>query len=298
MNRATALNGLLVIDKPVRMTSRDALNRAWRWLPRGTRIGHTGTLDPLATGVLVLCVGAATRLAEYIQRMEKVYRAGLRLGKRSTTDDGEGTLAAQPVTVPPSKDEVAVALGEFLGTIDQVPPDHSAAKIDGRRAYALARQGREVSLAPRPVMIHAISLLDYDYPRLDLEVRCGKGTYIRSLARDLGERLGCGAYLESLRRTRVGHFRAQDALDLDADRDAALNRLLPLAEAVRDLRTLVLAEEQVARLRTGQGVPLVPDLEEGEDIAVVSPAGTLLAVGRAALAQGLILPTRVFVQVP
>jgi tRNA pseudouridine55 synthase len=298
MNRATALNGLLVIDKPVRMTSRDALNRAWRWLPRGTRIGHTGTLDPLATGVLVMCVGAATRLAEYIQRMEKVYRAGLRLGARSTTDDGEGTLAAHPVTVPPSKDEVAAALGEFLGAIDQVPPDHSAAKIAGRRAYALARQGREVSLAPRPVMIHAISLLDYDYPRLDLEVRCGKGTYIRSLARDLGERLGCGAYLESLRRTRVGHFQAQDALGLDADRDAALNRLLPLTEAVRDLRMLVLAEDQVARLRTGQGVPLVPGLEEGEDVAVVSPTGTLLAVGRAALAQGLILPTRVFVQVP
>jgi tRNA pseudouridine55 synthase len=298
MNRATALNGLLVIDKPVRMTSRDALNRAWRWLPRGTRIGHTGTLDPLATGVLVMCVGAATRLAEYIQRMEKVYRAGLRLGERSTTDDGEGTLVAQPVTVPPSKDDVTAALGEFLGTINQVPPDHSAAKIAGRRAYALARQGREVSLAPRPVMIYAISLLDYDYPRLDLEVRCGKGTYIRSLARDLGERLGCGAYLESLRRTRVGYFQAHDALGLDADRDAALNRLLPLTEAVRDLRMLVLAEDQVARLRTGQGVPLVPGLEEGEDIAIVSPAGTLLAVGRAALAQGLILPTRVFAQAP
>src|SRR5437660_3862801 len=161
MSKATALNGLLVIDKPLRMTSRDAINRAWRWLPRGNRIGHTGTLDPLATGVLVVCVGSATRLAEYVQRMEKVYRATIRLGVRSSTDDGEGELTFLSVTTPPGRAQIAEALAEFLGTIAQVPPNHSAAKIAGRRAYALARQRRTVSLAPRPVAIHAIDLMDY-----------------------------------------------------------------------------------------------------------------------------------------
>src|SRR5438477_10361659 len=150
MSKATALNGLLVIDKPLRMTSRDAINRAWRWLPRGNRIGHAGTLDPLATGVLVVCAGTATRLAEFVQGMEKVYRAGVKLGATSTTDDGEGVLSPVTVGVPPSPDELAEALRGFHGTIDQVPPGHSAAKVAGRRAYSLARQGKVVNLAPRP----------------------------------------------------------------------------------------------------------------------------------------------------
>jgi tRNA pseudouridine55 synthase len=292
MSKATALSGLLVIDKPLRMTSRDAINRAWRWLPRGNRIGHTGTLDPLATGVLVVCVGAATRLAEYVQRMEKVYRAGIRLGVRSSTDDGEGSLTLWSVTTPPGVDQVAEALRAFLGTIDQVPPDHSAAKVTGRRAYALARQGKDVKLAPRPVEVHGITLVGYAYPRLDIEVRCGKGTYIRALARDVGDRLGCGAYLEDLRRERVGHFEMGDALPLDVDRETALDRLLPPAEAVRDLRRLELAQDQVVRLHMGQGVPSPGWLEDGEEIAVVSAAGELLAVGQAA--GGLILPRKVF----
>jgi tRNA pseudouridine55 synthase len=294
MSNKTALSGLLVVDKPLGMTSRDAVNRAWGWLPRGTRIGHTGTLDPLATGVLVLCVGAATRLAEYVQRMEKVYRASVRLGARSTTDDGEGTVSAVPDITPPELERVTRTLQEFLGTIEQVPPDHSAAKVTGRRAYALARQGREMSLAPRPVTVHALSILEYAYPRLDIEVRCGKGTYVRSLARDLGDRLGCGAYLESLRRTRVGHFLADEALSLDADKDSARRRLLPLAQAVRGLRSLTLAEDQAARLQAGQGVPVPPELEEDEEVAVVSSAGALLAVCTADKVRGLLLPKKTF----
>src|SRR5436305_469103 len=131
-NKATAVNGLLVIDKPLHMTSRDAVNRAWRWLPRGTRIGHTGTLDPRASGVLVVCAGLATRLAEYVQRMEKVYRADICLGVRSSTDDGEGTLSAAEGAAVPDRLSVTQALEEFIGTIDQVPPDHSASKVTGR----------------------------------------------------------------------------------------------------------------------------------------------------------------------
>src|ERR1700747_2635610 len=141
------LNGFLVIDKPLGLTSRDALNRAWRWLPRGNRIGHAGTLDPLATGVLVVCAGAATRLAEYVQLMEKAYRAGIRLGVTSTTDDGEGVLAPVAVSAPPTLKDVLDALHAFHGAIDQVPPGHSAAKVEGRRAYSLARQGKAVNLS-------------------------------------------------------------------------------------------------------------------------------------------------------
>jgi tRNA pseudouridine55 synthase len=295
MSKATALSGLLVIDKPLRMTSRDAVNRAWRWLPRGTRIGHTGTLDPLASGVLVVCAGTATRLAEYVQRMEKTYRAGILLGTRSSTDDGEGTLTRIAVAHPPGPAEVEVALQEFVGTKGQVPPGHSAAKLSGRRAYALARQGKPVSLAARPVTVHAIDLLAYDYPNVDIEVRCGKGTYIRSLARDLGERLGCGGYLNSLRRTAVGHFLASDALALDADKQTALARLRPLVEAVRALRTLIVPEDQAARLQTGQGLPWANDYKDGEELAIVSVAGALLAIGQADAADGLIWPRKVFV---
>jgi tRNA pseudouridine55 synthase len=259
MSVATAVNGLLVIDKPLGMTSRDAVNRAWRWLPRGTRIGHTGTLDPLAIGVLVICAGAATRLAEYVQRMEKTYRAGVVLGTRSSTDDGEGVLTSTVVGNPPSREAVEAALQTFVGTIDQVPPGHSAAKVTGRRAYTLARQGKSVGLTARPVTIHAIELLGYDYPNVDIRVRCGKGTYIRSLARDLGERLGCGAYLKSLRRTAVGHFLASDALTLEADKQTALARLRPLVEAVRGLKTLIVSEDEAARLAAGLGLWLRND---------------------------------------
>jgi len=294
MNKATALNGLLVIDKPLRMTSRDAVNRAWGWLPRGTRIGHTGTLDPLATGVLVLCIGAATRLAEYVQRMEKVYRGEIRLGTRSSTDDGEGTLTDNLDSAPPDKEVVASTLNHFIGRIDQIPPDYSAAKVTGRRAYALARQGMEVNLTSKPVMVHAITLLEYAYPRLDVEVRCGKGTYIRALARDLGERLGCGAYLENLRRKRVGTFLSDEALSLDTDRETACSKLLPLYDAVKELPTLLLNEEQGARLQNGLGVPIQPGMRDGEEIAVLSAAGRLLAVGRVMMESGMVLPEKVF----
>ena len=287
--------GLLVVDKPLGLTSRDAINRAWRWLPKGTRIGHTGTLDPLATGVLVVCVGAATRLAEYVQRMEKVYQARVRLGIRSTTDDAEGTLTESMNAAVPALDQLSSALQMFRGKIEQVPPAHSAAKVTGRRAYAMARKGQEVSLAARTIVIHELVVRHYAYPTLDLEIRCGKGTYIRALARDLGETLGCGAYLESLRRVRVGPFRVEDALSLDLDRDAACSRLLPLVEAVRELPALILPEDQVGRVRTGLGVSLPQGLADGDEIALLSAARDLLAVGRVDADRGLILPQKVFV---
>ena len=266
-------DGLLVLDKPGGVTSRDAVDRALRWFPRGTRVGHTGTLDPLATGVLVLCLGAATRLAEYVQRMAKTYRAGVRLGARSDTDDADGAVAPVESAAPPDAATLAACVAGFVGEIEQTPPAYSAAKVAGRRAYDLARRGHDVDLRPRKVSIYGIDVLEYDYPRLELEVRCGKGTYVRSLARDLGDRLGCGALVQTLRRTRVGPFAAEDAVSPGADAAAARARLRPMAEAVAELPRVVLSDEEIRRLCQGR---VVPAAGAGE-AAVFDQAGQLVA---------------------
>jgi tRNA pseudouridine55 synthase len=291
---AGTFHGLLVLDKPGGLTSRAALDRAARWFPRGTRVGHTGTLDPLATGVLVLCVGAATRLAEYVQRMTKVYRAGIRLGARSDTDDADGTLTPVAGAAAPDPATLAEQVRGFVGEIEQVPPAYSAVKLHGRRACDLARRGREVGLTPRRVRIDAIDVLAYAYPDLELEVRCGKGTYIRSLARDLGERLGCGAYLRSLRRTRVGPFAAADGLSLDADEATARSRLLPPAAAVSELPRVTLGAGDLTRLRQGQRIPLpgptLPPEIGATEVAVIDVVGALAAVGAWDPAAGVLRP--------
>jgi tRNA pseudouridine55 synthase len=275
----TSVNGLLVIDKPGGMTSRGVVNRVQSWLPTGTRLGHTGTLDPLATGALVLCLGAATRLAEYVQRMAKTYRAGLLLGVRSDTDDADGIVTAVEDARPADREALERRLQEFVGAIEQVPPAFSAAKVTGRRAYDLARQGQAVTLQPRTVHVYGIDLLAYSYPRLDIEVRCGKGTYIRSLARDLGERLGCGALIETLRRTRVGPFRVEDGVALDAD--TVRESVLPLALAVADLPRASLKPEEISRLRQGQRVPFndcrFP--KESREVALFDEREMLVGVG-------------------
>src|SRR5262245_1008794 len=290
---ASSYHGLLVSDKPGGMTSRAAVDRAQGWFPRGTRIGHTGTLDPLATGVLVLCVGLATRLGEYVQRMEKVYRAGIRLGARSDTDDADGTVTPVDVPTPPDRRRIEEALRVFMGEIDQVPPAYSAAKVTGRRAYALARRGDDVQLTPRKVQVYEIQLLDYDYPVLHVEVRCGKGTYVRSLARDLGERLGCGGLIQTLRRLHVGSFSATDAVSLDADADTARRRLLPLAAAVIELPRITLNASEIGALGRGQSVSITDACASGE-AAAFDAAGQLVAV--VAIEGGKAQPLKVLIQ--
>jgi tRNA pseudouridine55 synthase len=292
MADSTSLHGLLVLDKPAGITSRDAVNRVQRWLPRGTRVGHTGTLDPLATGVLVLCIGNATRLAEYVQRMPKTYRAGMALGARSDTDDADGAITPTPPTAAPSRDQLAEALRSFIGTIEQVPPAFSAAKVTGRRAYSIARAGQSVDLAPRRVTIHGIDLLAYAFPRLEVEVRCGRGTYIRSLARDLGERLGCGGYIESLRRTRVGCFDDATALSLEEGLEVARRSLLPTALALADLPRLVLTITEIVRLRQGQAVQL-GGRAGVDEAALFDERGELVGVGMADGAGRVIRPVKV-----
>lgn len=272
------LHGLLVLDKPSGLTSRQAVDRVQRWFPRGTRLGHTGTLDPLATGVLVLCVGNATRLTEYVQQMTKTYHAGVRLGARSDTDDADGRLEPVADPRPPDVGTLSRCLQQFVGVIDQVPPAYSAVRIAGQRAHQLARRGQDLALQARSVRIYSIELVAYQYPDLRLIVRCGKGTYIRSLARDLGDRLGCGAYLTALRRTQVGSFTVAAAVPLDADAAAARAALLPVAAAVADLPGLTLAAADVRRLRQGQVVLQTSFAGPAGEVAVFDETGGLVGI--------------------
>lgn len=277
------MNGLLVVDKPAGMTSRDAVNRAQRWFPRGTKIGHTGTLDPLATGVLVVCVGAATRLADYVQAMGKSYASRFRLGATSTSDDADGTVADGPAVPPPPREQIDAALSAFVGVVEQVPPAVSALKVGGRRAHDLARQGKEFALSARPVRIDAIRVVGYGWPFLDVEVDCGKGTYIRSIARDLGAALGCGGLVQTLRRTRVGPFTAEQGVRVDAP-PADLGAVLrPMAEAVTGMVRDVLGEDDARRFRQGQVIARPPrpgaPMPDHRPVAVFGPdRATLIGI--------------------
>jgi tRNA pseudouridine55 synthase len=290
---ARTFDGLLVLDKPGGMTSRDAVDRALRWFPRGTRVGHTGTLDPLATGVLVLCVGSATRLTEYVQQMEKTYQTTVRLGAHSDTDDADGTVTSVAEAVAPTREQLAECLQGFLGEIEQVPPAFSAAKVTGRRAYDLARRGEEVALRPRTVHVYGIDVHRYEYPEADLEVRCGKGTYIRSLARDLGERLGCGGLVQVLRRTRVGPFHAQEAVPLDADTETARARLLPVTRAVAELPQIMVAAPTAAQLRQGRAIPPPGRPPQTDECAIVDADGLLVAIAQVDRRARLLRPVKV-----
>ena len=206
--------GLLNIDKPGGMTSHDVVDV----VRRGTkikRIGHAGTLDPMATGVLVICVGAATRLSEYIMDHPKVYRATLRFGQTTTTYDAEGEITSEN-TAPITREQLEAVLPKFRGFIEQIPPMYSAIKQGGEKLYEKARRGEEVERAPRPVTIYRIILEEFNYPQAVITVRCTPGTYIRSLAHDLGQVLGVGAHLSALRRMSSGeNFMADHAVPLD-----------------------------------------------------------------------------------
>ncbi len=272
-----------MLNKPAGLTSRAVVDRVERWFP-GTRAGHAGTLDPLATGVLVVCLGAATRLVEYVQQFRKTYTAELRLGAHSDTDDADGIIEPVAQTPVPTREEICRCLEVFLGEIEQVPPSHSAVHVEGRRAYDLARRGREVKLAPKRVHIHRLELMHYDFPQLEIVVDCGKGTYIRSLARDVGEKLGCGALISKLCRTRIGPFQIEDALPFEVDPETAARRLLPLKVALSGLPSISLSANQTRRLRQGQKLILpafgnsAPPAHSGE-VTILDPDDQLVAVG-------------------
>lgn len=274
------LHGFLTIDKPAGMTSHDVVARVRR-LARQKRVGHGGTLDPAATGVLPIGLGEATRLLEYLVEGRKGYLATIELGRTTTTDDAEGeTLAERPVP-PLTAEQLREVLAPFTGTIMQVPPMYSAIQVDGRRMYDLARRGAASELAARPVEIDAITLLEWQPPRLTIEVSCGKGTYIRAIARDLGAALGCGAHLASLRRTAVGPLSLATAVPLatlEHEPDALQQHLLPPEAAVGHLRRLDLDEE--ATRRVGHGLPLELVAGAPDEIARAHSSGAFLALLR------------------
>lgn len=207
-------NGVLAVAKRQGPTSHDIV-ATMRRITNMRRIGHCGTLDPLATGVLILCLGRFTRLSDWLSRGEKEYNTTLLLGAKSNTYDAQGEITPLANVEPPSLGQIKCAVGPFTGTIEQVPPAFSAVKVNGVRSYKLARRNEAIALKARTVHITTLEVLDYSYPRLTLRVVCSRGTYIRSLAEDLGQVLGCGAYVESLCRRRIGVFKLEDALSLE-----------------------------------------------------------------------------------
>ncbi len=227
-----ALCGLINANKPSGVTSRRIVDRVAR-LAGPAKVGHAGTLDPLASGVLVIGIGQATRLVEYVQRMPKTYRAEFLLGRTSTTEDVEGEITLLDDAPRPTLDELARAAGSLVGTIEQRPPAFSALKVEGRRAYALARAGQSVELAPRSVRIDRLEVTGYEYPTLSLEIECGSGTYVRSLGRDLAQRVGTGAVMSALVRTAIGPFEIASAVDVDTlTRETLAAAVLPAVLAV------------------------------------------------------------------
>jgi tRNA pseudouridine55 synthase len=244
------------------------------WFP-GVKVGHVGTLDPLAEGVLVIALGSATRLEPWVHDQPKTYEAGICLGGTSSTDDADGeitTLADPPV---PTLLEVTEALRRFEGVQEQTPPLFSAAKLKGSRAYMLARQGRPVTLPPRLVRIDRIELVRYAFPELTIRVTCGKGTYIRALARDFGQALGCGAYVTKLVRTAVGTFVLADSLPWDCGPVLARQALLPLRQGVAHLPTWTAPNDLLRRLRHGQRLPWPAGVAGAGTIAVLDERGEL-----------------------
>jgi len=248
-----AVHGVLLLDKPLGLSSNDALQKA-KWLLRAEKAGHTGTLDPLATGLLPLCFGAATKFSQVSLDADKAYVATLKLGVTTTTGDGEGEiLKTRPVEVDAAK--VLATIQAFIGEIDQMPPMHSALKFEGKALYEYARQGIEIERQTRRITIHSITVLGGEGDELRLAVRCSKGTYIRTLAEDIGEMLGCGAHLSALRRTASGPVSVENAVTLDAlaamseaEREALLH---PPDSLLADWPAVQLPLDEAARFLNG-----------------------------------------------
>ncbi len=271
--------GFFNIHKPPGCTSHDVVYKVRKRLPAGVKVGHCGTLDPFAEGVLVVCMGPATRLTSFVQDRPKRYLATITLGQTSTTADPEGEIIATPGATPPAAEAVQNALAAFRGQITQVPPAHSAVFINGQRAYDLARKGREVDMPTRSVRIDAMELVRYEWPILELDITCGGGTYIRAIARDLGEALGVGGYCSGLVRSEIGEFTLATAMDV---RDVEARHLIAPLAAVSDMPRLTITEEQAHAISFGRRLrlttaPLPPmDIE----IAVVTEGGELIALAK------------------
>ena len=299
----TPICGLLNINKPAGVTSRDVVNRVVRVLRQVTgqkkvKAGHCGTLDPMATGVLVVCVGQATRLVSLIQEQAKTYRGSFLLGRVTDTDDvtgetiSENALNSNSVT----REQLEALLPEFTGRIEQVPPRFSAVHVDGKRAYDLARRGAEVKLDPRTVEVYRLELESFECPAFGLVIECGSGTYIRSIGRDIGQLLGCGATMSSLVRTAIGPFRVTAAIPLDELTEQNLEDvLLPPAFGVQHLPSIQIDMGEAVHIRNGREIQ---DRRSGPDddrrVVLLTEGHQLVAIGETGRRPGTLKPSIVF----
>ena len=302
--KGDAVSGWICLDKPYDVTSTHAVSRVRR-LFNAQKAGHAGTLDPLATGVLPIALGEATKTVPFLVDADKAYRFTVAWGRATATGDREGETIAQS-DVRPTPSEVEAVLPDFIGEISQVPPAFSAIKVEGQRAYDLARAGETVELAARPVTIHAARIAEVPDPdHLTLEIECGKGTYVRALARDLAERLGAHAHVAELRRTRVGPFSAASSVTLELLEDLGhkarqSEALLPVETALDDIPVLAVTTEDAFRLKQGRSIVLVPrqveavkaGLKPGSRTVSAMAGGVMVALCE--MRAGRLEPSRVF----
>ena len=309
--KACQLTGLLVIDKPAGLTSHDVVDRLRQIL--GSKAGHAGTLDPQATGVLLVCLGAATRLTRFLQRHDKVYEGVIKLGWATDTYDAEGTPLADPITPPPlSREEVQTALDLFVGAFKQTPPAYSAKKVRGQPSYRRVRRGEDVQPEPVTVVIRSAELLGLTEDTIQIRIHCGAGTYVRTLARDLGEALGCPAHLAGLRRTRSGPFclrKAVDWAEVTENTPGELKkRILPAVDMIPDWPAAVVGDEGAAAILNGHILEAAWIVERRPGVSndassglhscdgwvrVVNANGAMIAAGET-VPGGLIQPRIVF----
>jgi tRNA pseudouridine55 synthase len=296
--RGRNVNGILLLDKPPGLSSNQALQRVKR-LFDAAKAGHTGSLDPLATGLLPLCLGYTTKFSAFLLDADKRYRVRIRLGETTETADAEGEVIATAPTDGITEEQVRAVVAGFVGTIEQLPPMYSAVKHEGQRLYKLAREGKEVERTPRQIKIHAIDVVDLPLPDLICDVHCSKGTYVRTLAEDIGQRLGCGAYVAGLRRTGVGPyvegetaFVTMDQVEAAAELGhAALDAmLLPLDSALGHCPAVKLSADAAFYLAQGQPV-MVPKAPTEGLVRLYDSVGAFVGVGEI-LEDGKIQPKR------
>ena len=302
-NSVPAVNGFVNLYKPSGITSMDALRQVKRITGQRKKVGHGGTMDPLARGVLPVCFGQATRLMDHVVSGRKIYLMEIKFGVTTSTYDGEGEVVKTGDPGGLTRKLIEDALEPFLGVIQQAPPMYSAIKVGGQRLYKLARAGIEIEVAPRPVEIHDIRIVQYDLPSLTLEVECGKGAYMRSLAHDLGEALGCGAHVSALERLSCGEFKAETAITPDQLGTTADNQedwqqhLLPVDWVLRNLESVTVGPQAEQYLRHGQTVNLGHAPQNAgylEEFRAYANDGRFLALVRFERSENSWRPVKVF----
>ncbi len=296
-NRGRNISGVLLLDKPIGLTSNKALQEV-KFLFKAAKAGHTGSLDPLATGLLPICFGEATKLSAFLLDADKHYRVRVKLGETTTTADAEGEVVEQADPSGVSEDDVRTVLDEFLGEQQQLPPMYSAIKHQGERLYKLARQGVEVEREPRTIHIHALNLLGFELPEFEIDVHCSKGTYVRTLAEDMGKRLGCGAHVIGLRRTGVGPYDDQSMITLEQVQAAFADKrfqemdewLLPLESALYEWPVVKLTPDAAFYMQQGQPI-MVPNAPTSGWVRLYANQTDFLGVGQI-LDDGRVAPKR------